>query len=139
MKSHGACATGLAVFVSLLGLPSANAACPPYVTSATWGEEAAGGGYFAGKYPSLQVTLDTACTVTAADADAIADELVASHGNDTQWTSPKLTPQQMRDSVKFQLECHLGKSPVAMPLTLEPRRQGTSTKAYQDMANCNTP
>jgi len=113
--------------------------CENYVDEAKWSTEKVGG-YFAGSYPSLHITLNrSGCTYTTADTEAIFNLIYAEHSQDPEWSSPKLSAEQMRDSVKFQLECQLGKSPVPDPITLEPRRQGVSLDAFKKMSNCNTP
>ena len=133
----------LALSAMLAALPlqyaSADPDCTQLVGESKWSTEKVGG-FFAGSYPSLQVTLErNGCAISADETEQILDEIFARHEKDPQWTSPKLTPLQMRDSVRYQLECQLSLSPVPDPITLEPRRQGVSLEAFKKMSSCNTP
>ncbi|OLS59113.1 hypothetical protein [Pseudomonas putida] len=132
----------LSLVIAAIPLERASAAmnCSEPVLSGEWGEEAVGTSYFTkGTYPSVQIRLNHAeCTYGPEDTEALLELIVGEHEQDPEWNSPKLTAQQMRDSVRFQLECQLSKSPIPDPITLEPRRQGVSLDAFKKM-NCNTP
>ncbi len=112
--------------------------CSEYIEDAKWGVEKVNR-YFS-TYPSLQITLTgSGCTYTAADADAILEQVYAKYSKDKEWQEGTMTDEQKRASVKLQLECLLSLSPVPSPLTLEPRRQTTKLDAYKEMNNCNAP
>lgn len=131
----------LSVAIAAVPLEHANADpdCSDPILEANWTTEKVGG-YFAGSYPSLQIKLDYAgCTYGPEDTEEIFQQLLKEHEQDPEWTSPKLTATQMRDSVRFQLECQLSQSPIPAPITLEPRRQGVSLDAFKKMKDCNTP
>ncbi|MEE1923090.1 hypothetical protein V0R50_12530 [Pseudomonas sp. 148P] len=130
------------LFVALGALPAASAMadpdCSEYIESAKWGVEKVNA-YFS-TYPSLQITLTgSGCTYTAADTDAIFEQIYAKYSQDPEWQSPKLSKEQTRNSARLQLECQLSRSPVPNPITLEPRRETTSLDAYKAMNNCNAP
>jgi|GEM_PF-3261649 len=113
--------------------------CSQYITEAKWGTEKVTS-YFSGSYPSLQITLNrSGCIYSAADTDAMFEQIYAAHSQDTEWNSPKLSTEQMRNSVKLQLECQLSRSPVPNPITLEPRRETASLEAFKKASNCNAP
>ena len=142
MKIHSHKWLALSALMTLLPLhyASADPDCSKLVLDSKWGTEKVGG-YFAGAYPSLQVTLERAgCMIGPEETEQIFQEILAQHEQDPQWNSleSSLTAQQKRDSVRFQLECQLSLSPVPDPITLEPMRKGVSLDAFKKM-KCNTP
>ncbi|MFD2644051.1 hypothetical protein [Pseudomonas japonica] len=142
MKTSNLAWIALSVIAGVLPMEHASADpdCSEPILKAEWGKEKVGTSYFTqGTYDSLQVYLDRAgCTYGPADTERILQEILARYESAPEWTSPKLNAQQMRDSVRFQLECQLSQSPIPDPITLEPRRQGVSLDAFKKM-NCNTP
>ncbi|MDU9389710.1 hypothetical protein [Pseudomonas sp. zfem002] len=112
---------------------SADPNCSDPILETKWAEvDEPVGGYFAGKYPSLQIRLNRAgCTISSADTEQIYQELLARHSQDEKWITS--------DSLKYQLACLLDLTPPPDPITLEPMRRGVSLEAYKKMKNCNTP
>jgi len=140
MKTLNLAWIALSVIAGVLPIERASADpdCSEPILEAQWATEKVGG-YFAGSYPSLQIKLDRAgCSYGPGDTEQIFQEILARYESAPEWTSPKLNAQQMRDSVRFQLECQLSLSPIPDPITLEPRRSGASLDAFKKM-NCNTP
>lgn len=142
MKTLNLAWIALSVIASVLPIERASADpdCSEPILGAKWDWEQVGTSYFTqGKYESLQINLDRAgCTYGPADTEQIYQEILARYESAPEWKSPKLSAQQMRESVRFQLECQLSQSPIPDPVTLEPRRWATSLDAFKKM-NCNPP